>query len=652
MINDERLNYLSLLSKDFPSIPAAATEIINLSAVLDLPKGTEHFLSDVHGEDEAFLHVLKNGSGSIRRKVDMIFKNTLLEKDKSTISTLIYYPQEKLKELAAKFELDEEWYRVTLFRLVKLLRVVASKYTRSRVRKALPKDFCYIIEELLHENEELENKSVYYRSIIDTILSTHQEEAFIIAIAQTIKDLNIDKLHIIGDIYDRGPGAHIIMDTLVNYNGVDVQWGNHDIVWMGAAAGCEACMANVIRTSLRYCNMQTLENGYGISLLPLASLAMDVYGDDLSEAFILKESSEQEHTEYERQLLTRMHKAISIIQQKLDGQIIMRRPEFEMGHRLLLDKLDLTAGTVEVEGKNYKLNDTFFPSIDKANPYQLCDKEQAVVDQLKVSFMLSEKLQKHVRFLYARGSMYRSYNGNLLFHGCIPLNKKGEFEDFTIAGKTCKGKAFMDHVALIARQGYFSKDAEDKLYGLDTIWYLWSGANSPIFGKDKMATFERYFIDDEATHKEEKNCYYRFRDDEATCRKILEEFGINPETGIIINGHVPVKVRKGESPLKANGKLLVIDGGFSKAYHKQTGIAGYTLVYNSHGMMLCAHEAFDSKVTAIKEELDIHSSTKVIVQAPERIRVRDTDRGKRIEKQNEDLSELIEAFRKGYIMEG
>ncbi len=651
MIEQDRLDYLELLAKDFPSIPAAATEIINLSAVLDLPKGTEHFLSDIHGEDEAFLHVLKNGSGSIRRKVDLIFKNTLLERDKSTLSTLIYYPQEKLKELSKKIELDSEWYRVTLFRLVQILRVVSSKYTRSRVRKALTNDFAYIIEELLHENEELENKTFYYRSIIDTIISTHQEEEFIIAIAQTIKDLNIDKLHIIGDIYDRGPGAHIIMDTLVNYNGVDVQWGNHDIVWMGAAAGCEACMANVIRTSLRYCNMQTLENGYGISLLPLASLAMDVYGDDLSEPFIPKYSTEQEHTEYEQQLLTRMHKAITIIQQKLEGAIIQRRPEFEMESRLLLDKIDFEKGTVKVEGKTYTLNDTKFPTIDPDNPFKLCDKEKAVVDQLKVSFMLSEKLQTHVRFLYMRGGMYRSYNGNLLFHGCIPMNEKGDFEDFTIAGKTCKGKEFMDHVSVITRQAYFSKKPEEKLYGQDTIWYLWSGANSPIFGKTKMATFERYFIDDKAAHHEEKNCYYRFRDDEATCRKILEEFGINPETGIIINGHVPVKVRKGESPLKANGKLLVIDGGFSKAYHAQTGIAGYTLVYNSHGMMLCAHEAFDSKETAVKEEIDIHSSTKFIVQAPERIRVRDTDRGKRIQKVIDDLSELISAFRGGYIME-
>ncbi len=651
MTDQARLKYLELLASEFPSITAASTEIINLSAVQNLPKGTEHFLSDIHGENEAFLHVLKNGSGSLRRKVDLIFKSSLMEKDKSTISTLIYYPQEKLKQLSKEMELNDEWYRITLFRLVQILRIVSSKYTRSKVRKALPSDFAYIIEELLHENEELENKTFYYQSIIDTIITTHQAEEFIIAIAKTIKDLNIDKLHIIGDIYDRGPGAHIIMDTLANYHDVDIQWGNHDIVWMGAGAGCESCIANVIRMCLRYGNMQTLENGYGISLLPLASLAMDVYGKDFSPQFIPKDFNEQEHTEYERLLLTRMHKAIAIIQFKLEGAIIKRRPEFKMKDRLLLDKINYDNGTVEIDGKSYQLNDTVFPTLDLKDPFKLTNKEQSVIEQLKASFMLSEKLQKHVRFLYAKGSMYLPYNGNLLFHGCIPMNSKGQFEDVSIADKTCNGKELMDHVELLARKGYFSKDNQEKLYGLDTIWYLWSGSNSPIFGKTKMATFERYFIDDKETHKEEKNCYYQFRDDEKSCRKILAEFGLPPESGFIINGHVPVKVRKGESPLKANGRLLVIDGGFSKAYHKQTGIAGYTLVYNSHGIMLCAHEAFQSKTTAIKKEIDIHSSTKFIVQAPERIRVKDTDKGHEIEKSIKDLQELIEAFRAGYIKE-
>ena len=651
-IAEKDLQYLKLLAKQYPSIQAASTEIINLNAVLNLPKGTEHFISDIHGEYEAFLHVLKNGSGSIKRKIDEIFGNDLLEKEKRSLATLIYYPKRKLSLILEALEADkEEWYRIILFRLIKICRVASSKYTRSKVRKALPNDFAYIIEELLHEQEGLGNKQEYYQSIIDTIISTGRAKDFIIALSELIQRLTIDRLHIIGDVYDRGPGAHIIMDTLLEYHSVDFQWGNHDILWMGAAAGSEACLSTVIRICLRYLNMETLENGYAISLLPLASFAMDVYGKDPCRQFWPKLSSEEEYTDNELRLMAQMHKAITIIQLKLEGQIIKRRPHYHMEDRLLLDKIDHKQGTVLLNGQEYELNDPNFPTIDPQHPYDLTKQEQSVVDRLKLAFATSEKLQKHVHFLFSKGSMYLVYNGILLYHGCIAMNEDGTFKAFKVEGEAFTAKAFMDRVERLARQGYFSSNPEQKRYGLDAMWYMWCGDQSPLFGKDKMATFERYFIDDKTTHQETKNAYYTFRDREDSACKILKEFGLAPDRAHIINGHVPVKVRKGESPVKAGGKLIVIDGGFSKAYQTQTGIAGYTLVYNSYGLLLASHHPFESTQKAIEEELDIHSKTEILETNYARIRVKDTDEGQDIQAYIEELLFLVKAYRAGLIKE-
>ncbi|MCB0195332.1 MAG: fructose-1,6-bisphosphatase [Anaerolineae bacterium] len=651
-INEHELHYLRLLAKRYPTIQAASTEIINLNAILNLPKGTEHFVSDVHGEYEAFIHVLKNGSGSIKRKIDQIFSDTMTDKEKRTLATLIYYPERKLSLILKTVDDADEWYRITLFRLIKVCRVVSSKYTRSKVRKALPHDFAYVIEELLHEQESLENKHDYYRSIINTIISTQRARPFIVALSHLIQRLAIDHLHVIGDIYDRGPGAHIIMDTLMEYHSVDIQWGNHDIVWMGAAAGSEACIANVIRIGLRYSNMTTLEDGYAISMLPLATFALNTYADDPCLNFRPKSSMEKEYTEYEISLMSKMHKAIAIIQLKLESQIVMRQPEFEMQERLLLDKINYEEGTICLKDNKYKLNDTLFPTIDPDNPFELSEGEKDVVERLKLSFTNSERLQEHVRFLYSKGSMYLVFNNNLLYHGCIVMEEDGTFATFTLGGKAYKTKDFMDEAERLARQAYFSTEGTpQKQDGLDMMLYLWSGAKSPIFGKDKMATFERYFIDDTSTHTETKNAYYIYRDQEETADRILKEFGLNPKTAHILNGHVPVKVSKGESPIKADGKLIVIDGGFSKAYQKQTGIAGYTLVYNSFGLLLASHDPFESSQTAIEEELDIRSDMIILERNQRRLRIKDTDKGENIQCETEELQMLLEAYRAGIIKE-
>ncbi|HMQ51255.1 MAG TPA: fructose-1,6-bisphosphatase [Anaerolineae bacterium] len=649
---EKNLHYLQLLAKQYSSIQAASTEIINLNAILNLPKGTEHFISDVHGEYEAFLHVLRNGSGSIKRKIDDIFTDTLPERTKRTLATLIYYPERKLPLLLRDVDDEHEWYRITLFRLVKVCRVVSSKYTRSKVRKALPKDFAYIIEELLHEQESLENKQDYYRSVINTIISTGRAHAFIIALSRVIQRLAIDHLHIIGDVYDRGPGAHIIMDRLTEYHSLDFQWGNHDIVWMGAAAGSEACIANVIRICLRYSNMTTLEDGYAISMMPLATFAMNVYADDPCTQFRPKKSDEKEYTEYELNLMAKMHKAISLIQFKLESQIILRQPEYQMQDRLLLDKIKLEPGKICLNGREYPLNDKNFPTLDPDHPFALSPDERDVVEKLKLSFSNSDRLQAHVRFLYSKGSMYLIYNNNLLYHGCIVMNEDGSFATFKYQGETYKTRQTLDMIDRLARQAYFATDdPEQQQNGLDMMWYLWCGPKSPLFAKSKMATFERYFINDKETHKEEKNAYYIFRDQEETACRILEEFGLDPATAHILNGHVPVKVKKGESPIKAGGKLLVIDGGFSKAYQKETGIAGYTLVFNSYGLLLASHEPFVSTQTAIEQEMDIHSEMRILEHNRARIRIKDTDLGKNIQQSIEELQLLLKAYRDGLIKE-
>ncbi len=649
-MDELELRYIKSLAKQYPTIAAASTEIVNLSSILNLPKGTEHFLTDIHGEYEQFNHVLKNGSGSVRRKIDEEFGNTLSNKDKKSLATLIYYPNEKLDIVMKEEDNLEDWYKITLYRLVQITKRVSSKYTRSKVRKALPKDFAYVIEELITEKAEVQDKEAYYNEIVHTIIRIGRAPEFIVALCELVQRLVIDHLHIVGDIYDRGPGPHIIMRTLRYYHSVDIQWGNHDVVWMGAACGQPACIATVIRMAARYGNLDSLEEGYGINLIPLATFAMEKYKDVDCSVFNIKYN-----TNYNTKDLTldmKMHKAISIIQFKLEGQIIMRRPEFEMEDRLLLDKIDFDKKTVRIDGVDYPMKDTDFPTIDPANPYQLSHEEEEVVERLVQAFKRCDKLQKDIRFLFSKGSMYKVYNSNLLFHGCVPMDEEGNFLKVNLFGKEYAGKALYDALDNYARKGYYgNRDSDEKLKGQDIIWYIWAGPKSPVFGKDKMATFERYFLDDKETHKEKKNAYYRLYDREDILNKILIEFGLSTEKSHIVNGHVPVEQKNGESPIKCGGKLLVIDGGFSKAYQSKTGIAGYTLVANSHGMRLVSHEPFESAETAIKNESDIFSDSIIVETSAARQRVADTDIGRELKVQIHQLEELLEAYREGIIVE-
>ena len=646
------LKYLQLLSEKYPTIQAASTAIINFSALLRLPKGTEHFLSDVHGEHEAFNHVIRNGAGAIWRQIEEMFANTLSKSEQRNLATLIYYPELKIPQMLATVGDKDEWCRLKLVRLIRFCRSLTAKYRRSTVRGFLPRDLAEPIEELLYDQEGVEFKQAYYQSQIDTIVSTGSAVVFITTLAELIRRLAVERLHVIGDIYDRGPGAHVIMDLLMEHHDVDIQWGNHDILWMGAAAGSEACMANVIRTSLRYGNLGTMENGYGISLIPLASFALETYRDDPCKPFIPKVFPEDNFTEQEIRLMAQMQKAIAIIQFKLESQIIKRRPHYGMDDRLLLDKIDYARGVVDIGGVEHPLLDARFPTIDPGQPDVLTDQECLVVEKLKLSFVNSKKLQQHVRFLFSNGSIYLAHDGHLLYHGCIALNDDGEFRSFNVDGQSFAGKAFLDRVDRLARQGYFATgNPVTKLYGMDAMWFLWCAPMSPLFGKERMTTFERYFLADKAAHVEKRNPYYTLRDTEENARKILAEFGIDPDAGCIINGHVPVKVTKGECPIKANGKLIVIDGGFSRAYHKETGIAGYTLISNSRGLLLAAHQPFESTQKAVFEELDIDSETEIIHSHPYRLRVGDTDRGKEIQQQIDDLNALLQAFREGLIKE-
>jgi len=646
------LKYLNLLSEKYPSIQAASTAVINLSSQLQLPKGTEHFLSDIHGENEAFQHVVRNGAGSIWRKIDEMFGNALSKSERRKLATLIYYPELKTPLMLQSVPDPNEWSRLTLVRLVKFCRRLSAKYRRETVRKLLPKHVAETIEELLYDQEGVEHKAAYYQSQIDTIVSTGSAQAFIICLAELIQRLAVERLHIIGDIYDRGPGAHLILDDLMEHHKVDIQWGNHDILWMGAAAGSEACIANVIRFCLRYGNMETLDNGYGISLLPLASFALETYRDDPCELFIPKVSPDSSFTTQEIRLMAQMQKAMAIMQFKLESQVIKRRPHYQMDDRLLLDKIDYARGVINLNGIEYPLRDSFFPTIDPQNPDALTPAEQMVIEKLKLSFVNSKKLQQHVRFLFSTGSLYLIHDGNLLYHGCIAMNDDGEFRAFNVDGKSFAGKEFLDRVDRLARQGYFgTENSAQKQYGMDVMWFLWCAPMSPLFGKEKMATLERYFLADKATHAEKRNAYYTLRDTEPTARKILQEFGLNPDTGRIINGHVPVKVTKGENPIKANGRLIVIDGGFSKAYQRETGIAGYTLISNSRGLLLAAHQPFESTQKAVSEEIDIDTETEIIHTNAFRMRVSDTDRGREIQAQIDELKELLDAYREGLIKE-
>ncbi|MBM7870994.1 fructose-1,6-bisphosphatase-3 [Clostridium pascui] len=645
------LRYLKLLSTKYPTISLASSEIINLQSILNLPKGTEHFISDIHGEYESFTHMLKNASGVIKRKLDEIFGTSLMEREKAALATLIYYPEEKM-ELLKRTEQDlEEWYKITLYRLIQVCKSVSSKYTRSKVRKALPEDFSYIIEELLNEQVDRINRQEYYTGIIDTIIDIGCASEFVVALSKVIQRLVVDRLHIIGDIYDRGPGAEIIMDALMNHHSIDIQWGNHDIIWMGAASGSRTCAANALRVSLRYANLSSIEDGYGINLLPLATFALEIYGNDPCKYFIPKTLTKK-LPENEVSLLAKMHKAIAIIQFKLEGQKVKRHPEFEMDYMLLLDKMDLENKTVTVDGKTYPLRDTNFPTLSKDDPYKLTPEEEELINKLTHSFVNSEKLQRHIRFLYSKGSLYLVYNSNILFHGCIPLDENGDFETVNFEGKSYKGKSLLDMFDRYAREAYFyKKDKNIKNYAMDIMWYLWCGQHSPLFGKNRITTFERYFIEDKLTHIEEKNTYYKLINDEELSNRIFEEFHLDKDCSHIINGHIPVKTIQGESPIKANGKLLVIDGGFCKAYQPETGIAGYTLIYNSYGFLLTSHEPFDSIKKAIEEEKDILSSTIIVEHGMQRKRVADTDIGEEITYQIKDLEKLLIAYRKGLIDE-
>ncbi|MGL1891368.1 MAG: fructose-1,6-bisphosphatase [Spirochaetaceae bacterium] len=644
--------YLKLLSKQYPTISKVSSEIINQSAMLNLPKGTEHFVSDIHGEDEAFNHVLKNGSGSIKIKIDEVFEGSLLEKEKRALATIIYYPRQKLAMLLDQVQPEdqEEWLSVLLFRLIKMCRYASIKYTRAMIRDALSPEFSYIIEELLHEQESLDNKYDYYKSIIQTIIITGRAEAFVVALSELIQRMVVAHLHVIGDIFDRGSGAHTIMDRLMSYHKVDIQWGNHDIVWMGAAAGSFACIANVIRVSLRYGNTKTLENGYGVSMLPLASFAMEAYAEDPCTEFKTIAQDDESLSIREKLILSRMHKAITIIQLKIEGQVIKRRPEYDMEDRLLLDKIDLDNNKVVIDGIECSLKDNSFPTLDPEQPYSLTNGEKSVIRKLQNSFLYSERLQEHVRFLFSKGSVYSVLNHNLLYHGCILMNEDMTFNNKVIDGVTMGPKEYLDYADRLARQGYFSNSSTERQTGQDMMWYLWSGKESPLFGKAKMASFERYFTTNKEVAIEKKDAYYKFRDNEEVCIKILEEFGLD-QSAHIINGHVPVAVKKGESPVKANGRLIVIDGGFSKAYQAQTGIAGYTLVSNSWGFLLASHMAFESTQAAIEDDQDIHTTKMILERAPNRIMVKDTDKGKTLIHHIDVLKELLLAYRKGEIKE-
>lgn len=649
------MKYLQLLAQSFPNIPEASTEIINLQAILNLPKGTEHFVADIHGEYEAFLHILKNASGNIQRKVNELFGNLMRESDARELCTLIYYPDQKLELIKAAEENIDDWYHITIHNLVAVCRLVSSKYTRSKVRKALPRSFSYIIQELLHERTDDANKADYVNVIIDTIISTGRADDFIIAICNVIQRLSIDQLHILGDIFDRGPGAHIILDTLSRYHSWDIQWGNHDVLWMGAMAGNRACQCNVIRLSLRYANMTTLEEGYGINLMPLATFAMDTYGDDPCEEFIPKISSADSARVDEKsiRLAALMHKAITILQFKEEAAIIKRHAKWKMSDRLMLNYIDYDKGTITLNGKEYPLKSNSFPTIDPKHPNRLTPEEKQLMDKINHSFQVSEKLHKHIRLLLQHGCMYAVFNNNLLFHASIPLDEDGKLKEVEIIpGTTCSGKDLLYNIGMLIRSAFQTDSTpEERNYAIDYFLYLWCGPDSPLFDKSKMATFERYFIDDKETHTEEKSNYFKLRDNEQIVDNILDAFDVVGDNRHIINGHVPVHVCNGENPVKANGKLMVIDGGFSQPYHKETGIAGYTLVYHSRGFVLVQHEPFTSTIDAIQKCSDIKSSTQIVEMSSHRMRVADTDIGRELKNQISDLQRLLYAYRHGYIKE-
>ncbi|MEA5059474.1 MAG: fructose-1,6-bisphosphatase [Candidatus Pelethousia sp.] len=642
----EDLRYLRLLSRDFPTVQSVCAEIIKLEAFRGLPKGTEHFMSDIHGEHEAFLHILNNASGAIYEKIDELFENSLTVEDRRALAVLIYYTREALQKAKKKGKDLDDWYRVTLNRLIQMGRYTSSKYSRSKVRKALPEEFAYIMEELLNTHD-LSNKEAYYDNIIHSIIQTGCAESLIEQMCILIKRMAVDNLHILGDIFDRGPHADIILDRLLQHHSVDLQWGNHDVLWMGAAAGSPVCVATAVKNCVQYDNLEMLEDGYGINLLPLAVFSTEQYGE--AEVFRPRKFPEQPFKPKDFSLYSRMHKAISVIQYKLESQLIRRRPEYNMADRDMLARVDWKTYTMEIDGVPHPLRDTDFPTIDPADPACLTAEEQALMEQLTASFRQSERLQTHARFLYSAGAIYRRHNGNLLFHGCIPCEADGEYMTFELYGKRLKGRAFLDFADQLARQGYFASGEKERQKGGDFLWFLWCGRNSPIFGRDHIATFERALIGDESTWKEPKNPYYRLCNEESFCRGLLEEFDLHRPWSRIVNGHVPVRVKEGEDPRKAGGRLVVIDGGFCKAYQKKTGIAGYTMFFSSRGMRIASHEPFAGKEDAISRGTDITSHTFIVENLPERLLIADTDDGEAFLTRIGDLNALLHAYRTGLI---
>ncbi len=646
------LRYLELLSKSYPSIADASAEIINLSAVLNLPKGTEIFASDIHGEHDAFSHILKNGSGSIRLKIDDAFGDTLSTKEKNELATLAYYPHEKMAMIFPALKTKEQqdaWMRTTIERLVKLCKQASGKYTRSKVRKAMPDEFAYAIDELMTENNHAVDRERYHRAIIDSAINIGRGPAFIEALCHLVQRFSLDHLHIVGDVYDRGPAPDAIMDTLSNYHCLDIQWGNHDIVWMGASLGQRGCIAHVVRNCARYGNLSILEDAYGINTLPLASFAMRAYADDPCVAFGLK--GNPDISERQREVSVKIQKAMAIIQFKVEGQLIDEYPEFELNDRKLLHRIDPEKGTVIVDGVEYELTDKVFPTIDWNDPYRLTPEEESVMARLEQAFKGSEKLQRHMKLFLEVGSLYKIYNNNLLFHACVPLNDDGTFKEANVFGNRYGGRELYDVLERYVREGFFSEDEDERKRGRDLMWWLWLSPASPLFAKSKMATFELYLIAEKEARKEVKNAFYTLQHDPAAMDKVFEEFGLDPKVSHIICGHVPVKAKDGEDPVKCDGRVLTIDGGFSKAYQPTTGIAGYTLISNSYGFVLAAHEPLESAKYAVENESDIHSSRRVVETVEERTLVADTDTGARLQQRVDDLTELIRAYRQGLIPE-
>ena len=649
--------YLRLLAKEYPTAAKTVTEIINLEAIMNLPKATEHFISDLHGEYDAVQHVLRNGSGNVKEKIREIFQGRLSTREMNQLATIVYYPEDKIDMIVDSLESEEEineFYSLTLLRITELCAFTVSKYTRSKVRKAIPADYAYIIEELLFKDTIMTNKEDYYEKIIKTVISLDRAPELIAAISHVIQRLVVDHLHVVGDIYDRGPFPDKIIDTFMDGHELDIQWGNHDVLWMGAASGSAACMANVIRICARYNNLEIIEDAYGISLRPLITFAEMIYKEDRYEPFMPKINTEDESKIFPEELrqIAKMNQAISIIQFKLEGEIIKRHPQFDMADRMVLDFINYETGTVKLDGKEYPMLCDYFPTVDPADPYRLTEEERLVVERLMTGFLNSERLQKHVQFLFSKGSMYLSYNDNLLFHGCVPLNPDGSFMELPIANVKYSGKALLDKYEEVLRKGYLNREGKKhNVRILDLIWYLWEGKASSLFGKDKMTTFERLYVAEKETHIEKKNLYYEQRDNVELSHKILKEFGLDPNKGHIINGHTPVKEKIGENPLKADGKLIVIDGGFSKAYQNTTGLAGYTLLYNSFGMQLVSHQPFTSRQDAIENEKDIVSTRRIVDKELERKTVRQTDVGKKLTQQVTDLHQLLRAYKSGEIVE-